>query len=289
MTKAKEKKFLKDDIARKILNDEDCREYVIRIIALSLRLPVDDVRQNIKMVDTNVGNSSLLIYQETDVLLENDQDIFNIEINYNYYEDGLIKNTCYIANLMIRQTNKGKKYHHIKKIHQINIDNYDLFKKGKFIYHSYLMEETFHLKRDDLVEVIDINLDFLSEIMYTDIKKLDEKDLKWLLYIFVCSDEQERKELYQKNHFMRMVYMKMDDFTKGLNEMLYYDHEEFQKNAAYHQGQKDGIEIGSKEKQLEIAKEMLLENIEISIISKITKLSIKEIEELRKEVSTEEK
>ena len=47
------------------------------------------------MVDTHVGNSSLLIHQETDVLFENDQDIFNIEINYNYYEDELIKNTCY--------------------------------------------------------------------------------------------------------------------------------------------------------------------------------------------------
>ena len=92
---------------------------------------------------------------------------------------------------MIRQTNKGKKYHHLKKIHQINIDNYDLFKKGKFIYHSYLMEETLHLKRDDLVEVIDINLDFLSEIMYT-LKKLVKMDLRWLLYLFVCSDRKKR-------------------------------------------------------------------------------------------------
>ena len=76
--------FLKCWLAKKVLNDEECRDYLIRIIALSLNLEEEEVRKNIRLVDTSVGNKQELMHQETDVLLEN--DFFNVEINYNYCE-----------------------------------------------------------------------------------------------------------------------------------------------------------------------------------------------------------
>ena len=42
-----------------------------------------------------------------------------------------------------------------------------------------------------------------------------------------------------------------------------------------------GIEEGSKESKLEIAKAMLKEKMDINLIAKVTKLSIEEIEKLR--------
>ena len=39
---------------------------------------------------------------------------------------------------------------------------------------------------------------------------------------------------------MRMVERKMNNLTKNLNEMLYYDPEEFRKNAEYKEGERDG-------------------------------------------------
>ncbi len=54
---------------------------------------------------------------------------------------------------------------------------------------------------------------------------------------------------------------------------------------AHKEGIKEGIDIGveqgSKESKLEIAKAMLKKNMDINLIAEITKLSIKEIEELR--------
>ena len=70
----------------------------------------------------------------------------------------MIKNSCYIANLMIRQFESGKGYKHFKKINQVNLNNYDLFKEGKFLYRSRVMEESCHIVRDDLIEIVDINL-----------------------------------------------------------------------------------------------------------------------------------
>lgn len=58
------------------------------------------------------------------------------------------------------------------------MNNFDYYKKGNFLYHSYMMEENSHKKRNDLLEIVDINLEYLSDISYNEIKKLDEKDLK---------------------------------------------------------------------------------------------------------------
>ena len=43
----------------------------------------------------------------------------------------------------------------------------------------------------------------------------------------------------------------------------------------------EGEEKGKKEKQIEIAKEMLKKNMEIKLISEITKLTIREVEQIK--------
>ena len=58
MLKTKEKKFLKDEAARLILGDESCREYLFHIIASSLNLDLDYVRNNLKSIDTHLRFSS---------------------------------------------------------------------------------------------------------------------------------------------------------------------------------------------------------------------------------------
>ena len=86
-----------------------------------------------------------------------------------------------IAQLIIRQTFPGELYN-IKPIVQINVDCFDAYLKNEFIYHSVMMEEKYHIKRrDSNIDIYDINLDFLSELDYNQIRNLSEKDLKWLL------------------------------------------------------------------------------------------------------------
>ena len=50
------------------------------------------------------------------------------------------------------------------------------------------------------------------------------------------------------------------------------------------QGLKDGLKQGESKRNAEIAKEMLKKGFEVSIISEITKLNKKEIEEIKKKV-----
>lgn len=180
---------------------------------------------------------------------------------------------------MIRQIKSGEEYKKYKKINQINLNNYDLFQEGKFLYRSFVMEEKSHQKRDNLLEIIDINLDFLSKVDYTKIKKLNAYDLKWLLYIFVCPDDEERKELYKGNQIMKKVYNLMDNFTEELNAMLYYNPEEFRKMCEFNQGKREGKE----ERNMEIAKNLIeMGVLSYDQISKVTNLSLKELKEIQR-------
>ena len=56
-----------------------------------------------------------------------------------------------------------------------------------------------------------------------------------------------------------------------------------EKSISFNEGIEQGIEKGSKDKQIEIAKSMLKKGMKINLISEITGLLQKEIEELSKE------
>lgn len=214
-------------------------------------------------------------YSIADVILENNTSIINIEINYVDTETGQVKNLRYICNLILRQIPIGME-DKIKPIYQININNYDIFKKDKFIYRSYLMEEKLHIKRDDFITIIDINVDFLNNIDYNNIK--DDKDsLEYLLYIFVNDNKEELDKLYLDDIIMEKVRDKLHVLHSEDLEDLYYDHEEFRKQCSYDLGLKEG----KSEKAIEIAKKLLNLNVSIDNIIEATGLTKEEIESLK--------
>lgn len=284
--------FLKDVVATKILKAEECREYLACIIAAVLNIDKMYILHNLKLLDTEVSQNIHTKDQEVDVIVENEEMVVNIEINTINSKQSRIKNNIYIAQLIIRQTFPGELYN-IKPIVQINVDSFDLYGKNEFIYHSILMEEKYHLKRSNSnIDIYDINLDFLSELNYNQVRNLNEKDLEWLLYIFVCQDKTLRNNLYSKNGMMRKVKKKMESFMKEFDGILYYNHDEFRaseleelKQDAYkegmEQGIQQGIEQGSKQNAIGIAKKMLAKNKNLKEIQEFTNLSIKEIEELK--------
>ena len=298
--KEKDKYFLRDDVANRVLSDPKNKEYLASIIASSLDMDKKYVMENLEYYDNHIYGNIHTKKSEADVVIELPENYVNIEINYNNYKEGKIKNMIYVLHLVLRQTSPSENYQKLKKVYQINLNNYDYYHKGEFIYRSILMETKHHLKREDLLEIIDINLDFLYKLDYTEITKLNEEDLKWLLYIFVCQDEEKREKIYLKNKMIKKVDESLKRFTKEYDKNLFYNKEEFQKRAAYEEGRNDGyasgkndgytlgkdegIEIGLDKRNKEIAKTMLKEStFDIEMISKITGLTKEEIILLKEE------
>lgn len=272
-------KFLKDEVSTIIFNDLELQDYVINIISKSTGLEIDFVRDNLVLDNNRINTNSEIKFSEVDAIYHNDYMYFNIEINTNKSRITDSKNFRYVCHLILKQVPPGNKEKY-KKVWQININDYDYFGLGEFIYQSNIIEEKYHINRNDFMTIIDINLAYLRNIDYNLIKRERENSLKKLLYIFVCDNKKQREELYRGDKIMEKVNKKLEFLTDKFGN-LYYDKEAYKDAVNYELGTNDGIEIGAKNKSIEIAKKMLAEKMSIETISRITNLTIEEINKLQ--------
>ena len=282
----RERVLLKDKVVKKLLNSENptCREYLVRLISASTGIDVHELRNNIELITPNINSNSNYVNNVSDVMVKDDKNYYNIEINYNNVPIAIIKNNVYMYSSILRQVHKSDDYKNVKAVIQININNYDLFKRGEFVYDSMMIEKKHHTIRDNMLRVIDINLDFLSQIDYNEVKKGNKYNLEKLLYFFVCKDKKLLDGIYNGNGLMRDISKIFNIDIDSLDEQLYYDYDEYMKEVSYEQGEIDGI----LKKQKEIIKNMLENNFDKETILKITKLDEETLNEIIEELSNED-
>ncbi|MEI0527741.1 hypothetical protein R4J00_03715, partial [Brachyspira intermedia] len=91
----------------------------------------------------------------------------------------------------------------------------------------------------------------------------------------IMEEVQKKYNNFVKSKLMMMEYEKKEAYLYGNQIML-----DEERRLGIEEGIKKGKEEGIKENQILTAKNMKKENIDINIISKITGLSIEEIEKL---------
>ena len=271
ITEEKKQVYLKDKVVNILLTDKDTRCYAEAIIAYAIDIPLEIVKDNLELITPRINDNVNTEYSMVDANYENDTSIINIEVNYRNTIKGRNRSMKYVCHLILKQIRKYNKGLNIKPIYQININNYDIYKKDKFIYKSYMMEETLHIKRDNMISIIDINMDFLKKKNYTEIKK--GNSLEKLLYILICEDKNELNKLYIGDGVMEKVREKLETLTDDFDNDLYYNLEEFQKEENY--------ELGMKAKSIEIAKNLLRKNLSDKDIIEVTNITIEELKEIK--------
>ena len=84
--------------------------------------------------------------------------------------------------------------------------------------------------------------------------------LEKLLYVFVCSDIEKLKEIYEDDKLMKKVVKKIEYFTREFDSVLYYDRDALYERAAkaegYEAGMSDGMSKGEDKKQKQIISKM---------------------------------
>lgn len=265
------KNNLRDKIAGIIFTNEDCRDYVIKVVSVALDIKENIIRSNLKLITPRINTNINIKYNYVDAVYENDSSIINIEINFQNSNKLQNKNLRYVCQLVLKQDLSGTKNIKLKPIYQININNFDHFKKGKFIYKSSIREESYNLKRDDFITIIDINVDFLSHINYNEIKE-DKNSLEYLLYLFICDDETTLDKLYLNDKIMEEIKKKVSVLKEDFLDGLYYDREELIRESYF--------EDGKNNKAKEIAKKMLSKGKSIEEVIEFTELSKEDIENL---------
>ena len=205
----------------------------------------------------------------------------NIEAN-NFKRDYLDnRNLCYVAKVILQIFKYDKNYKKEFKLYQININNYLCEIDEDIINTTKRMYDEKNKVRDEKITIHEIYLGKYKEMDYNNISE-KEKNLAMLN----CTSIKKMKELAQGSKIRGKI---MEKFKKKLSaeefaEIL-FDPEEDQEmilNSERLEGIEEGIEKGSNQKQIEIAKKLLDKNMDIQDIVDTTGLPLEKVKELLK-------
>lgn len=219
-----------------------------------------------------------------DIITELDgKEKCNIEmqlIDKNNIIEGML---YYWSKIYTKQIKAGEDYNKLEKTIVILIADFNIKGLEEVTYHStWKIMETNYAKKLILTDKLELDIIELSKIKGRE----NEKDqlLDWL--IFLENPESERVTLkMEENENLKDAVEKLNKISEDekmqriieLREKAIRD-----EHAIYEKGVNDGIEKGSKEKELQIAKNMLKKGIKESDIKEITGLTKEEIEELKR-------
>ena len=234
-----------------------------------------------------------------DVLIYLDEKVVsNTIINRSLYSNVKQRNCVYFGKLHGLSLKEGQAPKSLKekRLYQLNLNaNIEDNKYGEDVY--MLKGER---NNEPLIENYAIfvkNIAFYHNLYYNKHKKLTKREM-WLVALSCNSFSELYKVLIQildkdkVQKFMEsVIIMSQEDMIlkdwerKQLDELVEYTTIENAKERGYSDGEAKGMAKGMAkgiaENKIEIAKKMLNENLDISLISKVTDLSIKEIENLQ--------
>ena len=275
----KKGQFMKDKFARAILTNPANEDY---LIALYNSLEPD---KNIKAIGAKIITNEINNYKDakeriTDAIMEVETtkgiDLVNFEVNAFKSDKIIRKNLSYVCHMVIRMIdeNTGEYYN---KVVQVNINNFDRFGQGKFVYKSELFPNG-----EELLVIYDINVALLSKMSYDDYRKFNKLSTEYLSIIFTNNDE----KIFKGNKMIMKIVKELEDMSKSLDEMLYYNPEEFLKEAAL-----DAITDDMKKEaaQKSVTEEMKKEAARESVTDEMKKEAAREsvTDEMKKEAAIE--
>ena len=271
-----------DKVFKTIMADEDNKKMLIKFLERILDKKIEEL--------TYLKNELTINYplekrKTVDVLVKTEDLYIHLELNNGYNDYLHMRNFCYFTNIYSKKTKAGRNYNLKEVFIQINFTYKNIIKsrldKNKVLEDKELLRIYKVMDKDlktyiENLEIWEFNMDRIMQIWY-DNNELEIEKYKHLIMLDSSLDELEK--LSKGDDLVE----KFKEEIKELNENETYtswltpeEDAEFilntEKSISYEQGEKN--------KQIEIAKEMKKEGIELSLISKVTHLSINEINNL---------
>ena len=273
--------IVSDVMFKTMLGNESKKKYVSYFLSLILEKDYKKIYDNILFLKNELDKNKYNDTRKTvDLIVKIDGVIYNIEMNNNYQKTYIERNIEYITELYksSRKIGEGYKYEYT---YQININNFTFKDREK-------TSEVFMIRNEEgevLTDKIKIMHLYLPKILNKYYNKEKLSELEKLMLVFNLTNKNELNDIIGENKIMEEYKKEALDASHSEEVIGLYDKEledEFLKRATYQEGIEkgieQGIEQGENKKSIEIAKIMLDKNMDISLISEITKLSKEEIE-----------
>ena len=276
----------KNDIAfKKIFGDEKHKEVLISFLNSVL-----DFKNEKTILDVTLSNTYQLsqIEELKDTILDikatnQNNEEFIIEMQKKDIGDFAKRSLYYTSKSYVNQIKKAEQYKELKKVYFIGILDFAIFNTPHYLSrHLILDSKTLnHELKDFEFNYIELKKFNLS------LQECDSIAKKWIYFINNASSlDLIPKELENIKEF-QIAFQSANTYTWDKKELNYYDRVSLKKGddknaliTAEKKGIEQGIEQGVKKEKLEIAKNLLIANVDIDIIAQTTKLSIEQIESL---------
>ena len=283
-----------DKMFKSVLTSKEARGYLASIISDITGLPKNKIEKDMIIKNSEHSINSISEKKKiSDLVVEIKDSVINLEMN-KYYYDGLIdRNHEYIAKIRESLVKEGETYSELKKIIQINFDNYNKYKPDDRVIIKFEMRDKEKGVEEGVgIESYHVILPNVKEKYYNE----DNKDeLVGKLVIMVEERYEELEKLIEKYTELRPVGKKMVEISRDEELQGIYDAEEHARKVrnsimatelkknffeGLNKGMKKGIKEGIKSNKEEMTKNMLSKNFDKNIISEITGLSLEEIDNI---------
>ena len=264
-----------DAAFKEVFMKEENKDLLICLLEKILDLKIKEIKY--LNLERNVLNVHVK-RKHFDLFLDTDIGKIQVEIN-SYYSDYIpVRNTSYICNTYTSYTSRGDKYDPNINIIQINF-SYGL-KKDKLFSRYYIQDEDGNKYVSNFL-IIELNMDKYMEFWYNK----DEKEInEYIEYIMLDLGEKDLRNVSKGNGVVKKYMeelVKVNEDADFLNFISVEKDNMMIENSIRDEGIRKGLEQGTEQSKNEIAKNMLKENMDISLISKLTGLSNEQINKLK--------
>lgn len=223
-----------------------------------------------------------------DVLLSIKENIINLEMNKDYYKGLFEKNDLYAHKILSRAVTKGDIYKEYRSLIQININNFDKFKKAISVF-KMIEEETHEIESENFIKY-HISLPKILQKYYNK-EKLSY--LEKMLCVIGTVKQNDLEKISMGDDVMMEYESKIKDLSDDERFANLYDVEEERAREAFlkekyrieiatEKGLEQGIEQGMKQEKTTIIKNMIKKGMDQTTIIELTGIDEKSLKELMK-------
>ena len=268
-----------DCVFKSLLQLDDLKGILVYLLSEITGLDKSFIYENLKFTNTEIPKERYTDKgQITDLLIDIENLRINLEMCQRLDEGNLNKNNTYHHNLAGKRLYIKENYQNVKKVIQICFNKEDSLKKfgNENIVEFKMRSKNGKYCLDETFINYQINLEKITEKYYNE-EKLSR--LEKILLLLTLNKKEDLKEVSKDDKELMVMEERIEEFSQNPEIVGLYDEEKVREEV-----NRINIEAaeakGSKQKQIEIAKNMISMGMDPETISRATALSKKEIEEL---------
>lgn len=281
---------LTDPVFKKIMISH--KDYLGLILEYIIPITKEQVEKEGIFLNVEIPSSQKSFkMNRLDLLLQVGKYYINLEANNNLSNALRIRNEAHLSGLVYYEYSRKGKRTLEEILYQVAFNRQKRLSKELIVRLQY-WDKKLNVGEENILKV-EINLEFVSNKYYN---KEELSRFEKALLMLVIEDEEELKRLGEGDELLEEVGKDIISYSRAKEIVIAYEsqmiEENYRNNLAHEQGHAEGhaegraeglvegIEEGTIKNKIEIAKLMLKDDVPKDKISKYTRLSLDEIQEL---------